>query len=275
MLSQEHQQDEDHRDADDVPPHAEIVELRGEPDPEDVDEHLGNHYQHHHEQLEIPIGWRTEDRDCGIGWDVKDPSKGADDVDRRGDVDARGDRDLSDHVEPGGNPRPAPAAQPVGPEVESARRRIRRGQLRHRCGDAEREEAHHRPADRIDDGTRELEAVAKEQNGSGQNRNDGERDREVGESSHFPEQLLGIAEPVEVADILPDLLLPVHRLLGHRAPRVKVGLREDWERAAPPSARYGSGNSWGEENIPHDLGEGKSEGASGGATLVVARLQST
>ena len=53
-------------------------------------------------------------------------------------------------------------------------------------------------------------------------------------------------------------LAVVHLLLGHRAPRVKVGLRVDWERAAPPSGRYGSGNRWGGENIPRDLGEGKS-----------------
>jgi hypothetical protein len=30
---------------------------------------------YHHKQLEMPIGWRTEDRDRGIGWDVKDPVK--------------------------------------------------------------------------------------------------------------------------------------------------------------------------------------------------------
>ena len=158
----------------DVPVDAEIVESGGEPDAPDVDQHLGNHDQHHHEDLEVPARGRPEDGDRSVCGDVEDAGDGPNDVDRGGDVDAGRDGDLADHVEPRGGPGPAPAAQPVGPEVEPSRRRVRRRQLRHRRRNAERQHTDQRPPDGVDDRPGELETVAVEKDGTRQDRNDRE-----------------------------------------------------------------------------------------------------
>src|SRR5439155_22512398 len=102
--------------------------------------------------------------------------------------------------------RPTAAAQPERPEIEAARGRIERGQLGHRGGHAEREEADDGPADRVDDGPGQLEAVAEEQDGAGEDRDDRERDGEVGEPAHLAEQVLLVAQACEVTLVLRDLL---------------------------------------------------------------------
>jgi hypothetical protein len=165
------------------------------------------------------ISGGPEDGDRGVCGDVEDAGNGSDDVDRGGDVDAGRDSDLADHVEPCSDPRPSAAAQPVGPEVESTCRRVRRRQLRHRCGNAEGQPTDQWPSNCIDDGSGELETVAIEEDGTREDRNDREGDGEVRESTHLPEQLLGIPEPVQVFHILLDLLFPAEFGPDHRSPR--------------------------------------------------------
>src|SRR5437762_8338228 len=104
-------------------------------------------------------------------------------------------------------PRPPAPAEAERPEVEAARRRVRGGELGHRGGHAEREHAHHRPADRVDHRPRQLEAVAVEQHGAGEDRDDRERDGEVGEAAHLAEELLRVAQPSEIPRVLLEELL--------------------------------------------------------------------
>ena len=183
--------------------------------PEDVDEDLGDHDQHHDEDVEVPARHRAEYGYGLVGGKAEDPGDRADDVDRRRDVDARRDGDLPDHVEPRRRPRPGPAAQPEGPEIQTAGGGIGRSELRHRGGDAEREDAHDRPTDRVDEWARELEAISKEEDGPGQDRDDGEGDGEVRESAHLAEELLSVAQAMEIPDVLLDELLAGRRARGH------------------------------------------------------------
>ena len=183
--------------------------------PIDVDEDLRDHDHHHHEHVEVPVRHGPEHGHGLVRREAHDAGDGAHDVNRRGDVNAGGDGDLPDHVEPRRRPRPGPAAEPKGPEVEPTRGRICRCQLRHRGRYAQREEAHDRPADRIDDRPGELEPVSVQQDGAGQNGDDGEGDGEIGESAHLAEQLLGISQPVELLDVLLDQLLASRRTRGH------------------------------------------------------------
>src|SRR5437867_3823246 len=207
MGPEEAEQRGDQHDAADVPAHAQVVEPRRQPDAGDVDDDLGNHDEDHHQELEAPAGRGAEDRDGDVGGHAGDAGHRTDEVSRGGDVDAGGDRDLADHVEPGGDPRPRAAAEPERPEVEAARRRIGRGQLGHRGRDREGEKADDRPSDRADDRSRELEPVAEEQDGAGQDRDGRERDREVVKAAHLAEELLRVAEPGEVANVVGDDLL--------------------------------------------------------------------
>ncbi len=138
----------------------------------------------------------------------------------RGIVDAGDDGELADEVEPGGPPAPVLVLHLGGPVVEASGRRIGRGELGHRCGDREDEDGDERPADHHRGGPGPGEAVVVEDDRAGQDRDDRETDREVAESAHRAEQLLGIAQAVQVLDVLLDLLFPCgHRvLLIDRAP---------------------------------------------------------
>ena len=68
--------------------------------------------------------------------------------------------------------------------------------------DGEREHADERPAERHLRRSAHHEAVRVERHGAGQDRDDRERDREVREAAHRPEQLLGVAERVQLAGIV-------------------------------------------------------------------------
>src|SRR5262245_4962640 len=166
MRAEKYEQRHDERAAGDVPPDAEIAEPRGETYAEDVDGDLGDENQDHHEQLKTPARSRAEDRYPRVGRQTQETGRRADQVDGGRDVDAGGDRDLADQVEPRRREGPAAPTQPEGPEVEAAGGRVQRGQLGHARGDREREQAHDRPADRVDDRASELQSVAEEKNGA-------------------------------------------------------------------------------------------------------------
>ena len=112
-------------------------------------------------------------------------------------VDGGGHRDLADEVEPTGEPAPRRAAQLGRPEVEGAGRRHRRGDLTHRHRDEDRERADEQPAPRDRDRSAVVERDEVRGQTAGQDRDDGERDGEVGEPAHLAVQHLGIAQAMQ------------------------------------------------------------------------------
>jgi hypothetical protein len=102
-------------------------------------------------------------------------------------------------------------AETIGPEIETAGRRIGRRELRHRCRDAQHEETDEGPADGVDDRPAELQSVAKQLNGAGENGNDRKRDGEIREAAHLAVQLLRVAELLQVVQILTDEIVAGRR----------------------------------------------------------------
>src|SRR4030095_7946126 len=95
--------------------------------------------------------------------DRKNARNGTDEVNRRGDVYPGRDSDLADHVEPGGNPGPAAATEPVRPIIQPARGGVRGSKFGHARGNAQSEEAHDWPANGVDNWPRKLQPIAEEE----------------------------------------------------------------------------------------------------------------
>ena len=117
--------------------------------------------------------------------------------DREPVTDSRGDRDLPDEVEPAREPAPAGASELRGPVVEAARGRIGGGDLGHRQRDEGAHEPDEEPAPGHRDGTTLTVRDHVRREASREDRDDGERDREVLEPSHRAEELLRVAQSVE------------------------------------------------------------------------------
>ncbi len=113
---------------------------------------------------------------------------------RRGVVDRRGHRHQADQVEPAGEPAPARAAELRRPVVDPARGRHRRRQLGHRERHQQDEAADHRPPDRDRDRTAVQPRLPVGGEAAREDRDDRERDREVGEPAPAAPQLLLVAE---------------------------------------------------------------------------------
>ena len=132
-------------------------------------------------------------------------------------VDAGDDGELADQVQPRRPPAPVLVLHPAGPVVQAAGRGVGRGDLGHRRGDREHEDRDQRPAERHGGLARPGQAVVVEDDRAGQDADDREADREVAEAAHRAEQLLRVAELVEVGDVLLDDVV-ARRCLGHREP---------------------------------------------------------
>src|SRR5439155_10542491 len=76
--------------------------------------------------------------------------------------------------------------------------------LRHGRRDGEHKQGDQWPADEAGGGARPGEAIVVEDHRAGQDRDDAEADGEVAEAAHAAEQLLGVAEAVQVANVLLD-----------------------------------------------------------------------
>src|SRR6185312_13451041 len=110
-------------------------------------------------------------------------------------------------VEPAGEPAPGRAPELRRPEVETARRGIRRGDLAHGEGDDDAHGADEQPAPGDGDRAAELERDEVRRQAAREDRDDRERDREVREPAHLAVQDLRVAELVEQAFVV----LRLHR----------------------------------------------------------------
>ena len=132
--------------------------------------------------------------------------------------DTGGDRDQADQVEPAGEEAGLGSAQLRGPPVDAARRRVGRHQLGHREPDDQDEHAEDRPGPRDRDRAAVVEAGAEVREAPGQDRDDRERDREVGEARPGPVEVLLVAELGEASFVLAHL-----RHFSHRATSIGRG----------------------------------------------------
>ena len=125
--------------------------------------------------------------------------------------------------------RPIRLSQPVkkpalappsfdGPPVDAARRRVGGHQLGHREADDQDEHAEDRPGPRDRDRAAVVEAGAEVREAAGEDRDDRERDREVGETRPTAMQVLLVAELGEASFVLAHL-----RHFGHRATSIGRG----------------------------------------------------
>src|SRR5262249_40988451 len=116
----------------------------------------------------------------------------------------------------------APSAEVRGPVVERAGGRQRRGQLAEAERDAHRQDRDQRPAEEHLDRPAVLEAVAVEGDRAGEDRDDREAEREVGEAAHVAQQLLRVSKLLQLLGVA----IHVRSRLRYRAivtnPRVPV-----------------------------------------------------
>ena len=132
---------------------------------------------------------------------VRAEAQGADGELVGADVDRREHGHQAGQVEPGGEPAETAAAQDRGPVVEPAGGGKGRGDLRHRGRHGQRQQAGQRPAQA--DGGRPGAAKAFGERGdaAGQDADDRQRDGEVREAAHPPQQFLAIAEAGQQAGV--------------------------------------------------------------------------
>src|ERR1019366_7108779 len=106
--------------------------------------------------------------------------------------------------------RPVLAAELRRPVVETTGRRVARADFRHREADDDDHDSDERPADVHVDRAAVEHGDAVRGQAPRQDRDDRERDSEVGEAPHPPQQFLGVPEPME------SLGIAVNSLNGHR-----------------------------------------------------------
>ena len=176
--------------------------------------------------IESPIG---EDRrrvavvDAHVGEDRRHDRR-VQEV-RGGPVDPGHDRELADEVEPGRPPAPVLVLHPAGPVIQAAGGRISRGDLAHRCRDQEHEDRDQRPAEQDGRRTAPGQSVVVQDDRPGQDADDAEADGEVAEAAHRAEQLLRVAELVQVRDVLLDDVVAGCRLCHRFLPHSYLGRR--------------------------------------------------
>ena len=175
------EESDDHGDTEEVPTHRDVVHQRQEAVGEDVHHRVAEQDdQEEQELLAQDMAGVTE-----VDPEDVEPIEPEQDVEEdRGAVSHRGDDpEQADDVEPAGHPAPALAAEVVGPPVGAAGRRIRGGELGHREGHAEDQQAEHRPADRDRDRPPVQPGEAERGETAREDRDDREGDREVGEGA--------------------------------------------------------------------------------------------
>ena len=203
-----------------MPADRDVVEDRQQPVGEDVHDRVAD--QDDQEQQEVLVQDRGRVGGGEVDAEHVQPVEGEDrlEEERRAVADAGDDPDEADDVEPAGDPAPAGAAELGRPPVGAARGRERGRQLRHRERDQQHEGAQDRPADRDRDRPAGVPREPEVREAPGQNRDDRERDREVGEAAPAAVELLLVAEVGELALVLAHLAGRGRAVLAAHPPRM-------------------------------------------------------
>ena len=205
-----------------MPPHRDVVHDRHQVTAEDVGQRDEHHHQH--EQGEVLLERVTTE---GVVPARPEIAAQADGQERGAAVgDRRQDGDQPDEVEPAGVEPASGPAHLRCPPVDAAGGRVGRHQLGHAEADDQDEERDDRPSPRDGDRTTVVPRLPEGREAAGQDRDDGERDREVREPRPGSVQLLLVPELSEpllvVAEI--DWCRPrgASRGCGVRSPRPDV-----------------------------------------------------
>ena len=232
-------------DEGDVPPDADLVQDGHDADAGDIEDEFDEHQHGHREQLARDEQGPAEREDLTgvrVGAAGQRRDDGLVEEERGREVDAGHDGELADQVEPRGPPAPVLVLHDAGPVVEPAGRRIGGRDLRHGGGDGQHEDRDERPSDQHGCRAGPGETVVVQDDRAGQDADDAEADREVAEPAHRAEQLLRIAELVQVGDVLLDDVvagLPLgHRSLPHSDLIARAG---DGSGSGLPQGRTGCG----------------------------------
>ena len=212
-IGDEDQDEDDHRHADHVNDHRDVVEQRDQVGRVDVDQRVQDH-DHAEEDEDLVEFHGTLEVDD----QVEVPE--AEQVGREGGagvVDRGHDGDQAHDVEPAGEPGPARPAELGRPPVRAAGGGIGRAQLRHRDGDREDERADDRPAPGDGDRTAVVEGLAVGGEAAGQHRDDREGDREVGELA--PDAAEVLVQTFDRAQQQTQEALAAFRLFRSRYPQ--------------------------------------------------------
>ncbi len=184
----EHRDDDEH--AGYVPPHADVVQPGDQ-----LDAELVQHAMQPEDDREDEDRFPVPEAEAELQVQERvDEERGA-------EVDPGGHRDLADEVEPAGEPGPGRAVlrRELGrPVVQAARGRVAGANLGHGQADQQRHHADAEPAPDDDRRAAEIHAEVEQGQAAGQDRDDGERDGEVREARHPPDEFLGVAELVQL-----------------------------------------------------------------------------
>ena len=156
-----------------------------------------------------------------VGVRRREGAEGEVDEGRAAVGDTGGHGDEADQVEPAGEEARLGTAQLRGPPVDAARGRVGRDQLGHGEADDQDEDTEDRPGPRDRDRAAVVEACAEVGEAAGEDRDDRERDREVGEAGPGAVQVLLVPE-------LGEVLLVV----GQRRPACQRSCGTSWARVS-------------------------------------------
>ena len=187
--------DHDDQGADEVPPHADVGQHAHQLHPEGVEQAVGG--EDDGVEDEDPLGGGVEVR---VVERDQEAHVGGQSV-----VDRGGDGHLAHQVEPPARPRPRRlvlGSQLGGPVVEAAGSGVGRADLGHAQAHAQDEGADDEPPGGDDQRAAGVHAQVVGGDAAGQDRDDRERDGEVGEGPHPPPELLGVAQLVESLGVL-------------------------------------------------------------------------
>jgi hypothetical protein len=214
MVRDEGEDSDDREHAQHVPPDRDVVEEAQQTVGEDV--HDGVEDENEEEQHEGVM----KNGGGVAGGEVDAPhlqpveTEQCIEEDRRAVADPGDDADETDHVEPAGEPTPAFAPERGRPPVGAARGRVGGGQLSHRERDQQDECAEDWPADRDCRGPAGGPCKGEVREAAGEDRDDRERDREVGEAAPGACELLLVAELSEALLVVTTVRMNLcHRLL--------------------------------------------------------------
>ena len=191
-VGDEDEDDDDRGDAEHVPPDRDAVDQREHVRSPHVDDRVDRQDQREEEEdLAEDVDFVAE-----VDPEQVDFVEAEDDVEegRAGVVDGGQDGDQADQVEPAGEPGPDRPAEATRPPVDAAGRRVGGDQLGHAEADDQDRDRDQRPADRDRDRAAVVPGLAVGGEATGEDRDDRERDREVGEPTPSPVQRLFVAE---------------------------------------------------------------------------------